>query len=132
ELWEKNEQLRAQAELLRLQEMAALRRESAERYRQLADAMPQIVWTADTDGRTTYFNRRWFEYTGMTTEESDATAWTRVTHPEDLPSVVANRRKTLASGAVFEVEYRFRGRDGEYRWHLGRAVPIRDDQGRID
>jgi CheY-like chemotaxis protein len=60
ELYEKNEQLRRQAELLALQEVAALRRESAERYRQLADAMPQIVWTSDVDGRATYYTRRWF------------------------------------------------------------------------
>ena len=66
ELWEKNRQIRDQAELLAAQELAELRRASAERYRQLADAMPQIVWTADADGRATYYNRRWFEYTGMT------------------------------------------------------------------
>ena len=59
-----------QAELLHEQELAALERASEERYRQLADAMPQIVWTADADGGATYFNRRWFEYTGMTPEEA--------------------------------------------------------------
>jgi len=64
ELWEKNEQIREQAEQLAAQELAELRRTSAERYRQLADAMPQIVWTSNADGEATYFNRRWFEYTG--------------------------------------------------------------------
>ena len=132
ELWEKNQQIRRQAELLAEQELAELRRASAERYRQLADAMPQIVWTADREGSATYFNRRWFEYTGMGAHEVDENAWLRVTHPDDLPTVVARREQTLADGSVFEVEYRFRAADGTYRWHLGRAVPIRDESGTID
>jgi PAS domain S-box-containing protein len=131
ELWEKNRQLREQADLLHRQELAALERASEERYRQLADAMPQIIWTAGPDGGATYFNRRWFEYTGMTEEEAGPSAWTRVVHPDDLPPAVARREQTLRSGEPFEVEYRFRSRDGEYRWHLGRAVAIRDDDGQI-
>jgi PAS domain S-box-containing protein len=132
ELHEKNAQLRRQAELLALQELAAVRRESAERYRQLADAMPQIVWTADPEGRATYYNRRWFEYTGMTEADSNEDAWTRVTHPDDLPEVLDRRAETLDDGSVFEAEYRFRALDGTYRWHLGRAVPIRRHDGAID
>src|SRR5204863_3919556 len=77
-------------------------------------------------------NHRWFEYTGMAEDAVDATAWSRVTHPEDLPTVIARRNQTLADGSVFEVEYRFRAADGTYRWHLGRAVPIRDESGEID
>jgi PAS domain S-box-containing protein len=132
ELWEKNRQIREQAEQLAAQELAEVRRESAERYRQLADAMPQIVWTSDVKGRATYYNRRWFEYTGMNEDEVDDHAWTRVTHPDDLPATVARREETLVTGEVFEVEYRFRAADGTYRWHLGRAVPIRGDDGTID
>ncbi|MDX6427224.1 MAG: hypothetical protein QOD52_2629 [Gaiellaceae bacterium] len=132
ELWEKSQQIRRQAELLAEQELTELRRASAERYRQLADAMPQIVWTSDSVGKATYYNRRWFEYTGMTEGEVDATAWARVTHPDDLPDAVARRDQTLVDGSVFEVEYRFRAADGTYRWHLGRALPIRDEAGEID
>jgi len=132
ELWEKNQQIRLQAEQLAERELAELRRASDERYRQLADAMPQIVWTSDHAGNATYYNRRWFEYTGMPEGGVDATAWSRVTHPDDLPAVLARRELTLADGSVFEVEYRFRGADGSYRWHLGRAVPIRDGSGEID
>ena len=132
ELWEKNRQIREQAQQLAEQELATLRRESAEQYRQLADAMPQIVWTADAEGRATYYNRRWFEYTGMTPDELDDRAWARVTHPDDLPRAVATREQTLSTGSVFEVEYRFRAADGTYRWHLGRAVPIRSDDDTID
>jgi PAS domain S-box-containing protein len=132
ELWEKNVRIREQAEQLAQQELADLRRTSEERYRQLADAMPQIVWTSNPDGETTYFNRRWFEYTGMTEEETGRHAWSSAAHPNDLPAVVARREQTLADGSVFEVEYRFRAGDGTYRWHLGRAIPIRDDDGAID
>ena len=131
ELWEKTEQLRMQAELLREQELGALRRESEERYRQLADAMPQIVWTADTDGNASYFNRQWFEYTGMSEEDAGPAAWHLVTHPDDLPGVAAKLEQTLRTGAVFEAEHRIRNGEGAYRWHLVRAVPIRDDSGSI-
>ncbi len=132
DLWEKNQQIRQQAELLAARELAELRRVSAERYRQLADAMPQIVWTADGDGNATYYNQRWFEYTGMAAEPANAQAWSRATHPDDLPDVLAKREQTLLDGSVFEVEYRFRSADGAYRWHLGRAVPITHADGSID
>lgn len=131
ELWDKTEQLKQQAELLREQELLAVRRESEERYRQLADAMPQIVWTAASNGGATYFNRRWFEYTGMSPEDAGPHAWTLVVHPDDLPVAVARREQTLLSGDVFEVEYRFRNAQGAYRWHLGRAIPIRDEHGDV-
>jgi PAS domain S-box-containing protein len=132
ELWEKNRQIREQAALLAEQELAELRRTSAERYRQLADAMPQIVWTSDAEGNATYYNRRWFDYTGMAHDEADEEAWSRFTHPDDLPAVLARRAATLGTTDVFEVEYRFRAADGTYRWHLGRAVPIVGEGGEVD
>jgi PAS domain S-box-containing protein len=132
ELWEKNRQIREQAAQLAEQELAELRRTSAERYRQLADAMPQIVWTSDAEGRATYYNRRWFEYTGMSEDEADEDAWSRFTHPDDLPAVLGRRATTLGTTDVFEVEYRFRAADGTYRWHLGRAVPIVGENGEVD
>jgi PAS domain S-box-containing protein len=131
ELWEKNRQIREQAEQIAAQELAEVRRESAERYRQLADAMPQIVWTDDDKGRTTYYNRRWFDYTGIDPAEGDR-PWAPFVHPDDLPPVLARRERSLATGEVFEAEVRFRAADGRYRWHLGRAVPIRTDDGAID
>jgi PAS domain S-box-containing protein len=132
ELWQKTQQLQAQAQQIHEQELSALEQASEARYRQLADAMPQIVWTSDSHGGATYFNRRWFEYSGMSPEEAGPNAWTLVVHPDDLPSVVARREQTLVSGETFEVEYRFRAGDGTYRWHLGRAVPMRDEAGRIE
>ena len=131
DLHRKNKEIARQAQLLRERELETERRLSEERYRQLADAMPQIVWTSDPDGELTYSNRRWVEYTGMALER-DQMSWTRAVHPDDLPHVVARRSATLESGNVFEAEFRFRAADGSYRWHLGRAVPIRNDGGEIE
>jgi PAS domain S-box-containing protein len=131
DLHRKSEQLREQAELLAARELAALRRESEERYRQLADAMPQIVWTTDPDGKAVYYNRRWYEYTGLAPAKPRGDEWRRIVHPSDLGPTMERRKATLASGEVFEVQYRFRRADGAYRWHLGRAMPIQVD-GRIE
>jgi PAS domain S-box-containing protein len=132
ELWQKTQQLREHEARLHEQELAALERASEARYRQLADAMPQIVWTADPDGEATYFNRRWFDYTGLSEDEAAAGAWQRVVHPDDLPLMLARNAEARRSGAGFEVEYRLRDRDGVYRWHLGRAVALRDGDGAVE
>jgi PAS domain S-box-containing protein len=133
ELWNKNRQLQQQAELLHEQKLAALAQAGEERYRQVADAMPQIVWTADAEGNTTYFNRRWYEYTGLDSDDEHDTQLRRsVLHPDDLAKTLARRDASLASGEPFEVEYRFRAADGSYRWHLGRAVPLRDESGEVE
>jgi PAS domain S-box-containing protein len=132
ELSRKNRQLRQQAELLHERQIAALARAGEERYRQLADAMPQIVWTADAAGNVTYFNRRWFEYTGTEPADAGTQAWRTALHPDDAPQASARREATLASGEPFEAEYRFRAADGTYRWHLVRAVAIRSEDGEID
>jgi PAS domain S-box-containing protein len=132
DLHRKNQEVARQGKLLREQEVEAERRLSEERYRQLADAMPQIVWTSDRTGRVTYSNRRWFEYTGVAPDHRDEMGWTSAVHPDDLAGVVARRGATLESGEIFEAEFRFRAADGTYRWHLGRAVPIREESGEID
>ncbi len=132
DLWEKTEQLRVQGELLREQQLTELRRVSEERYRRLADAMPQIVWTTDVNGNAIYYNRRWFEFTGMRPDEAGPQAWSRVVHPDDLPMTLARRARSYETGEVFEVEYRFRAADGSYRWHLGRALPMLDGDGEVE
>src|SRR5712691_11580120 len=83
ELHQKNEQLRRQAELIRERELAEAFRQSEARYRALADAMPQIVWTAGPDGKATYYNRRFFEYTGLEPGPLEGDERISVVHPPD-------------------------------------------------
>jgi PAS domain S-box-containing protein len=104
--------------------------ESAARFRQLADAMPQIVFTAQPDGHVDYYNRRWYEYTGIR-DADPAESWQEVVTEEWLKRVEKRWRDALESGEPYEIECPLRRHDGEYRWHLGRAVPIRDNDGRI-
>jgi PAS domain S-box-containing protein len=132
DLHRKTEQLQRQAELLGQQELLEARRESEARYRALADAMPQIVWTADRDGRATYYNRRFYEYTGLEPRDIGGDEWVRILHVDDLERTIGRRKQTLATGDIFEAEYRFRDAKDAYRWHLGRAVPVRDAEGEID
>lgn len=98
----------------------------------LAESIPQIVWTATPDGNLDYYNQRWFDYTGMTLEQTKGWGWEPVLHPEDLQNCVTCWTHAIKTGELYEVEYRFkRALDGAYRWHLGRAMPVRDSQGLI-
>ncbi|HEY3418329.1 MAG TPA: PAS domain S-box protein, partial [Armatimonadota bacterium] len=107
-------------------------RESETRFRQLADAMPQLVWTADPDGRVDYYNNRYREYKGITLAVDGLSyQWTPVLHPDDLQPTVAAWEHALATGEVYQVEHRVRMADGSYRWHLSRGVPAHDAEGRM-
>ncbi len=107
-------------------------RESEERFRQLADAMPQIVWTSRPDGWLDYYNQRWFDYTGMNLEQTQGWGWGPVLHPDDLQHCIDVWSESVRTGDPYEIKYRFkRAADGEYRWHLGRASAIRDEQGQL-
>ena len=98
----------------------------------LAEAIPQIVWTARPDGHLDFTNRRWLEYTGLTLEQTEGWNWCRALHPDDLDRVSRQWSESIASGEIFETEYRLRrGSDGSYRWFLVRGELVRDDAGRI-
>lgn len=116
-------------------EAAQAARELGERTADLqfmADTMAQIVWTAQPDGCLDYYNKRWFDYTGMTMAQTKDWGWKPVLHPDDLDQCVARWTHAFTTGEEYEVEYRFkRASDGAYRWHLGRARPLRDPQGKI-
>jgi PAS domain S-box-containing protein len=109
--------------------------ESEGRFRELTNAMPQIVWTTRPDGQPEYFNQRWFDYTGLSKEESLSLTPGRrqqIIHPDDLPSVWQRWSDSVQSGALYEAECRFRNRkSGSYRWRLIRAIPVKDPAGRI-
>jgi PAS domain S-box-containing protein len=132
ELHRKREELRAQDDELRARETEEVRRAEQQRYRELAEAMPQIVWVSDPKGRATYYNGRWFAYTGLDPGDAGDSDWRAVVHPADLREAMERRDSSLETEEPFEVEYRFRRADGTYRWHLGRAVPVRDPDGAID
>ena len=105
---------------------------SEEQYHALADAMPQIVWTARPDGDLDYYNQRWFDYTGTTLEETQGRGWEMMLHPDDLQRSVDNWTQAVRTGHSYEDEYRFkRAADGVYRWHLARAVPVFGADGQI-
>ncbi len=107
-------------------------RESERRFIALANAVPQLTWINNQDGRNTYHNQRWSDYTGLTEEElNEDGGWTRVIHPDDLERAQGRWADSQKSAAPYEVEYRIRRADGSYRWFLGRAVPYRDDQDRV-
>src|SRR5438552_7632204 len=102
------------------------------RFRSLADAIPQILWTAKPDGRLDYFNQRWLTYTGLTLEQTQLGYWRRVIHPDDLQLFIDRWTSAFESGEAFEVEYRLkRASDGVYRWHLHRISLVKDANGDI-
>jgi PAS domain S-box-containing protein len=105
--------------------------ESEAKFRQLADAMPQIVFSADPDGNVDYFNRQWYEYTGQPAGTTGFEGWKRVHTEEGLRRVAEAWPHALRTGEPYEIEYPLRRHDGEYRWHLGRALPIRDASGKV-
>jgi PAS domain S-box-containing protein len=111
---------------------AAEKEQSEGRYRALSDAMPQLVWATDADGSHFYYNQRWYEYTGLTEEESMGFGFANALHPEDKERTLQCWRRAWRDGEAYEIEYRFysRPRD-EYRWFLGRATPVRDAAGKI-
>jgi PAS domain S-box-containing protein len=101
------------------------------RYRELLEAMPQIVWSADLDGNVDFFNSRWFAYTGLSEEQSYAGEWETIIHPDDRTQILREWAEAIKSGSPIDFEHRLRRGDGVYRWHMGRAVPVRDEQGDV-
>jgi PAS domain S-box-containing protein len=100
--------------------------------RDLADAMPHIVWTDGPDGKPTYFNRKWTEYTGLELEQTVQVGAHTLIHPDDLPEVVRVFGEARARGIAFTTTYRLRrARDGAYRWHEARVVPLHIEGGRV-
>jgi PAS domain S-box-containing protein len=115
----------------RARAQAAIQRSERE-FHQLADSMPQIVWSARPDGHIDYCNERSYELTGLKRKSGRDPSWEPVLHPDDLKRWNETWRETVRSGHPLEIEYRFwdRGR-GRYCWFLGRALPIRDDSGQV-
>ena len=107
-------------------------RESEERYRHLAEAIPHPVWRSDAEGKQIDCNRRWQEYTGQTPEEAQGDGWMKALHPDDVAWAVQRKREDVAGGKIYQAEYRlWRASDRSYRWHLAQAVPMKNKDGKI-
>ncbi len=102
--------------------------ESEARFRQLADAMPQIVWTARADGFIDYFNSRWYQFTGFDRDRYGDASFERILHPDDLEDWHKTWNESVRSGQPYNVEYRlFDRHENRWRWFISRAVAVRDN-----
>lgn len=106
--------------------------ESEKRFRELAETMPQIVWTAGTDGVLNYYNRRWFEFIDVHPDLTEEAQWDKHIHPDDMLVAYDAWAKSIGSGLPYEIEFRVKRADGMYRWFLVRALPVRNDDGGIN
>jgi PAS domain S-box-containing protein len=106
-------------------------REGEERFRTLANNIPQLAWMADEKGYIFWYNDRWFDYTGTTLEEMAGWGWQKVHDPNHVKRVVEKISRCFQTGEIWDDTFPLRGRDGKYRLFLSRAVPIRDPNGRI-
>ncbi len=121
----------AASDITERKEAEEARRASAERFRFLAESMPQKIFTAAPNGDVDYFNQQWMEFTGLTFEQIRDWGWQQFIHPDDLEENVRRWKHSIETGDSFELEHRCRRRDGEYRWHLSRAHAMRDAEGRV-
>jgi PAS domain S-box-containing protein len=113
---------------MRIQEL----RRQEKKLRDVIETMPTFAWTALPDGSRDFVNRHWQEYTGLSIEKSVGSGWEAAVHPEDLKRSAEKWRASVTGGAPFENEMRYRrAADGQYRWFLARAVPLRDARGKI-
>ena len=136
-----SDQQRAEAQTTRLVREREARAEAEEarealraseaRYRFLAEAIPVQIWTATPDGALDYVTQRVADYFGMTTEQVLGEGWQNVIHPDDLPAAIERWTHALTTGEPYEVEFRLRSADGTYRWHIARALPQLDREGKV-
>ncbi|WP_207494487.1 PAS domain S-box protein [Aridibaculum aurantiacum] len=104
---------------------------SEDRFRTLADAVPQVIWTNTAEGEANYFNQRWYEYTGLSYEEAAGPGWQLLVHPDDAAASKEKWMKALAAGEIFDTEYRLKNQHNEYCWFIGRNVPLKDEAGKV-
>ena len=106
--------------------------QSEERYRLLVEAIPDSIWRADASGKVIEFNRHWYEYTGQAPEEAKGNGWINVLHPDDVAITTQRVRAAVDAGENVQIEHRVRrASDGGYRWHLARALPMKDRDGKV-
>ncbi len=114
----------------RIEQEKALRA-SEEKFRTLADFMPQFIWTATPDGVLNYFSQSVYDFSGLSEAKLEEVGWLEIVHPDDRDKNVELWLKSITNGDNFHFEHRFRRHNGEYRWQLSRAVPQKDEHGNI-
>lgn len=110
------------------EEITEIKERDEERFKLICDTMPQLVWTTRPDGYHDFFNTRWYTYTGLTPEESLGLGWKHPFHPDDMPETTKRWKHSLETGDPYSTEYRCRSKTGEWRWMLGRALPLRNKE----
>lgn len=108
------------------EEISEIKEHGEERFKQICDTMPQLVWTTTGDAKFDFFNIRWYEYTGLSFDLTVGDRWTTVLHPDDRAAVFEKWEYCMRTGEAYAADYRVRNRKGEYRWFLARANPLRD------
>lgn len=106
-------------------------KDNERQFRTLVDSMPQLAWMAKADGYISWYNQGWYTYTGTTPEQSEGWGWQSVHDPSELPRVLALWTECIRTGSPFELEFPLRGCDGNFRWFLTRAAPVRNAQGEL-
>jgi PAS domain S-box-containing protein len=121
----------AQMDITARTRMEAELRQQEAKFRTITDAMPQMVWSCRADGWHDYFNQQWHSFTGQRPADTDGRGWDDLVHPDDREGTRQRWQHCLSSGIGYEHEHRLRHHSGEYRWVLGRALPVRDTQGQL-
>ena len=102
-------------------------------YRMLIETFPQWVWITDAKGSTTFCNRHWYEFSGLTVEQTVNNEWHTLLHPEDRERAKRTWQNALDTGKAYEAEYRYkRAKDGKYRWHLSKGIPLKNANGKVE
>jgi len=105
-------------------------RRSEQRFRTLTDVVPQLIWSNDERGKPVYFNQRWYEYTGLSFDQS-VNDWKMALHPEEAQAIIRQWQTALAGQMAFNAEYRLRRADGAFRWHIVRNAPLFGSNGQL-
>jgi PAS domain S-box-containing protein len=106
-------------------------RNSEERFRTLANAIPQLCWMTNADGWIFWYNQRWYEFTGTTPQQMEGSGWTSVHDPKALPGVLEGWKNSIAAGEPFEMVFPLRAADGVFHPFLTRVMPVRDESGKV-
>jgi PAS domain S-box-containing protein len=106
-------------------------KESEEHFRTFANNIQNLAWMSNPDGRSFWYNQRWYDYTGTTLEEMQARGWEKAHHPDHIDRVLDFLKEALGKGETWEITFPLRGADGKYRWFLTRAYPVKDAEGKV-